>query len=140
MKTPYRQRQRSAYLRQLLSRATLAVTCILLVGAASAEVPAQGRYRCYQPPAYTVMAWFDLVAAGISVHGDAPQAVRIDAATGRIDLPRDALPPYRHGFFFPPGAAGGDAGRATIVLAGRADARPNKPGWVALPRCYLTTH
>lgn len=140
MKSPSRQRQRFAYLWQVLPFVTLVVACLLLAGAASAEVPAQGRYRCYQPPAYTVMAWFDLDATGIGVHGDAPQAVRIDAATGRIELPRDALPPYRHGLFFSPGAPGGDAGRATIVLAGRADARPGRPGWATLPRCYLTTH
>ena len=86
------------------------------------------------------MAWFDLDAKGIGVHGDAPQAVRIDAATGRIDLPQDALPPYRHAYFFPPGAAGDGAGRATIVLARRVDQRPNQPAWAGLPRCYLTTH
>ncbi len=99
-----------------------------------------GRYRCYEPPGYGVMAWFDLDAKGISVHGDAPQAAHIDAATGRIDLPREALLPYRHGFFFPPSAAAGDAGRATIVLAARADARPGQRAWATLPRCYLTTH
>lgn len=133
MKTPYRQRR-------LLSLTTLAVASLLLVGTASAQAPASGRYRCYEPPGYTVMAWFDLDAKGISVHGDAPQAVRIDAAKGRLDLPRDVLPPYRHGFYFPPGAAGGDAERVTIVLASRADQRPGRSGWANLPRCYLTTH
>lgn len=86
------------------------------------------------------MAWFDLDAKGISVHGDARQPVRIDAATGRIDLPRNSLPPYRHGFFFPPVAGGDDAGRATVVLAARANARPGQRAWALLPRCYLTTH
>ncbi len=126
--------------RRLLARAMLAVASLHFAGTASAQAPAAGRYRCYEPPGYTVMAWFDLDAKGISVHGDAPQAVRIDAATGRLSLPRDALPPYRHGFYFPPDAAGGDAGRATIVLASRADQRPGRSGWARLPRCYLTTH
>jgi len=125
---------------QLFSLATLAVAGLLFSGAASAQTPPQGRYRCYEPPTYGVMAWFDLDARGISVHGDAPQVVRIDAVTGRIDLPQNALPPFRHGFYFPPGAAGGDAERATIVLARRADRRPGQPAWARLPRCYLTTH
>ncbi len=121
-------------------RRLLACALTLLAGSVFAQAPAQGRYRCYEPPGYGVMAWFDLSAAGIGVNGDAPQAVRIDVATGRINLPQNALPPYRHGFFFPPGAAGGDAGRATIVLARRADQRPGQPAWAGLPRCYLTTH
>ncbi|MCM2290346.1 MAG: hypothetical protein NDI67_15080 [Sulfuritalea sp.] len=133
MKTPYRQRR-------LLSLMTLAIASLFHAGTAFAQAPATGRYRCYEPPSYTVMAWFDLDAKGISVHGDAPQAVRIDTAKGRLDLPRDALPPYRHGFYFPPGAAGGDAERVTIVLTSRADQRPGRSGWVNLPRCYLTTH
>jgi len=126
--------------RRHLTIVALAAAGFLLAGAASAQAPAPGRYRCYEPPGYTVMAWFDLDAKGIGVLGDVPQAVRIDAATGRIDLPQDVLPPYRHAYFFAPGAAGGDAGRATIVLASRADQRPGRPAWARLPRCYLTTH
>ncbi|MDA8259808.1 MAG: hypothetical protein M0Z99_29905 [Betaproteobacteria bacterium] len=121
-------------------RRLLACALALVAGSVFAETPAPGRYRCYEPPGYTVMAWFDLDARGISVHGDAPQALRVDAVSGRLTLPRDALPPYRHGFYFPPGAAGGDAGRATIVLAARADVRPTQRVWARLPRCYLTTH
>lgn len=134
MKTPSSQRR-------LFPLAMLAVASLCYAGIASAQAPAPGRYRCYEPPGYTVMAWFDLDAkGGISVHGDAPQALRIDAASGRLTLPRDALPPYRHGRYFPPGAAGGDAERVTIVLAARADARPAQRVWATLPRCYLTTH
>lgn len=133
MKTPSSQRR-------LFALALLAVASLHFAGAASAEAPPPGRYRCYELPGYTVMAWFDLDARGISVHGDAPQAVRIDAASGRLTLPRDALPPYGHGFYFSPGAADGDAGRATIVLASRADQRPGRSAWARLPRCYLTTH
>ncbi len=121
-------------------RRLLACVLALVAGAAVAEAPAPGRYRCYEPPDYTVMAWFDLDARGISVHGDPPQAVRVDAASGRLTLPRDALPPYRHGFYFPPGAEGRDAERVTIVLAARADVRPTQRIWARLPRCYLTTH
>lgn len=113
---------------------------ILLAGAAFAQAPAQGRYRCYEPPSYTVMAWFDLAGEEISVNGAAAKSVRIDTGTGRMALPHDALPPYRHGFHFAPGTKDGDAERATIVLARRADARPGQRSWATLPRCYLTTH
>ena len=123
-----------------MAPAILAIAGLLLAGAAGAQAPAHGRYRCYGLPAYTVMAWFDLTAAGISVNGDTPRPVRVDAATGRIELPRGLLPPYRHGFFFLPGASGGDAERITIVLAARTDARPDQRVWATLPRCYLTTH
>jgi hypothetical protein len=133
MKTPHC-RNRS------LTQAALAVAGILLTAAAFAQTPAHGRYRCYQPPDYSVMAWFDLDAAGIAVNGDAPLPLRTDAATGRIDLPRGALPPYRHGLYFLPGVAGGDAERVTIVLARSADLRPGRPAWEKQPRCYLTTH
>ncbi|MCM2309155.1 MAG: hypothetical protein NDI91_16990 [Sulfuritalea sp.] len=145
MKTPLPAREaesqvRRARLRQLSTHAILAVAGLLLAGAACAQAPAHGRYRCYELPAYTVMAWFDLAAAGISLNGDTPRPVRVDAATGRIELPRGLLPPYRHGFYLPSGAAGGDAERITIVLAARADARPGQRVWATLPRCYLTTH
>jgi hypothetical protein len=126
------------YPRRRLSWAVL--LSLVLAGAAMAQSPPPGRYRCYQPPAYTVMAWFDLAAGRISVHGDTPQPVRIDAATGRIELPPDALPPWRHGIHFAPGAKEGDAERFTIVLASRAEHRPGHPSWARLPRCYLTTH
>jgi len=126
--------------RRLFAAAGGAIAGLLVAGAALAQSPAHGRYRCYAPPGYGVMAWFDLAADGIGVNGAAPLPVRIDPAAGRIELPPSALPPYRHGFYFPPGAAGGDADRVTIVLAARADARPGRRGWATLPRCYLTTH
>ncbi len=121
----------------------LAVTALALAAiatTAAAQSPPPGRYRCYQPPAYSVMAWFDLDRGRISVHGDTPQAVKFDAASGRIDLPPDALPPWRHGLHFAPGAKEGDAERYTIVLASRAEHRPGHASWARLPRCYLTTH
>ena len=133
MKPPYRQRQ-------LLAHAIPAIAGLLLTSAAFAQAPAPGRYRCYEQPSYAVMAWFDLAGAEVSVNGDTPRTVRIDAARGRIELPRGLLPPYRHGFYFAPGAAGGDAERVTIVLAASAEARPGQRVWARLPRCYLTTH
>ncbi len=126
--------------RRLIGYVILGVAALWLAGSAFAQAPPHGRYRCYQPPGYTVMAWFDLDAKGISVNGAAPHVVRIDAAKGRIDLPRGLLPPHRYGYYFAPGAAGGDAERVTVVLAGRADLRPGQPAWEKQPRCYLTTH
>ncbi|MBI3096273.1 MAG: hypothetical protein HYY97_15500 [Rhodocyclales bacterium] len=129
MNSPYRQRQLLSF-----------IAGLLLAASAAAQAPAAGRYRCYELPGYAVLAWFDLAGAEISVNGDTPRTVRIDAARQRIELPRGLLAPYRHGFWFAPGAGGGDAERVTIVLAARADARPDQRRWATLPRCYLTTH
>lgn len=121
----------------------LAVALILLLGnagSALAEAPPPGRYRCYQPPAYAVLAWFDLTADQIAINGDAPRPVGIDPATGRLELSPGTLPPWRHGIRFAPGAKEGDAGRETIVLVSRPEHRPGHVGWARLPRCYLTTH
>jgi hypothetical protein len=112
----------------------------LVLSSSSLAQHATGRYRCYEPPSYSVMAWFDLTAKDISVNGNDPVPIRIDAAGGRIDLPPDAIPPWRFGWPFAPGAKDGDAERVTLVLARRADQRPGNPAWVRLPRCYLTTH
>ena len=108
--------------------------------AAFAQAPPDGRWRCYQPPGYVVTAWFDLAAGGVSVNGDTPLPVRIDAASGRIALPPGALAPHREGLYLPPGTAQGDAERHTLVLLRTAGQRPGSRGWERLPRCYLTTH
>lgn len=123
-----------------LARIALLAVALIHAGTTAAAQPPEGRYRCYQPPAYAVMAWFDLSAAGLSVNGDAPQPVRFDPATGRIDWSAEAFAPYRHGFYFPPGAPGGDGTRITIVLAPRANLRPGQPAWAKLPRCYPIIH
>lgn len=117
----------------------MALLVLLVSAGALAQVPS-GRYRCYEPPNYAVMAWFDLAPAAIAVNGDEATSLRIDHASGRIDLPPDAIPPWRLGWHFAPGAQGGDAERVTIVLARHAGQRPGTPAWGRLPRCYLTTH
>jgi len=119
------------------------VACLaasLLAGLAAAQVPPPGRYRCYEPPRYTVIAWFDLDAGRIAVNGADALAYRSDPARARIELPAAALPPWRHGWFFAPGAPGGDAQRVTLVLAADDARGPGSAGWDRLPRCYLTTH
>lgn len=124
-------------------RRLLLATCLaalLLTGVAAAQVPTAGRYRCYEPPRYAVIAWFDLDAGRIAVNGAEPMPYRSDPARARIELPAAALPPWRHGWFFAPGAPGGDAQRVTLVLAANEVQRPGAAGWDRLPRCYLTTH
>lgn len=111
-----------------------------IAGSALAQAPVPGRYRCYQPPAYTVMAWFDLTTGAIAINGDSPLPVRFDSGNEGFELPPGAIPPWRRGIGFAPGAKGGDAERVTIVLASRPDHRPGHVAWANLPRCYLTTH
>lgn len=113
---------------------------LFAAGAAAAQEPAAGKYRCYQPPAYTVTAWFELGEGQARIDGGAPAPFRYDAAAARIDWTTDALAPHRHGFHYPAGAPGDATGRPTVVLAPRATARPGQPGWARLPRCYLITH
>jgi hypothetical protein len=116
------------------------ILLLVMVGGALADAPVPGRYRCYQPPAYTVVAWFDLSSREISVNGDSPLPIRIDSTTGHIELSPGAIPPWRYGIRFSPGAKEGDAERVTIVLASRPEHRPGHAAWARLPRCYLTTH
>ena len=116
------------------------VLIVFLAGSALAQAPVPGRYRCYEPPAYAVMAWFDLTPGEIAINGDAPLPIRIDTVTGGFDLPPGAIPPWRRGVGFAPGAKHGDAERVTIVLASRPEHRPGHAAWARLPRCYLTTH
>jgi hypothetical protein len=113
---------------------------LLAAGTTLAQAPLPGKYRCYQPPAYTVTAWFELGEGRARIDGGDPAPFRYDAAAARIDWTTDALAPHRHGFHYPAGVPGDDAGRPTIVLAPRAPARPGQPGWARLPRCYLITH
>jgi hypothetical protein len=76
------------------------VLIVFLAGSALAQAPVPGRYRCYEPPAYAVMAWFDLTPGEIAINGDAPLPIRIDTVTGGFDLPPGAIPPWRRGVGF----------------------------------------
>jgi hypothetical protein len=126
---------------QRFRRAALLATLLLACAPVAADPsPVPGKYRCYQPPGYAVVAWFELGEGQARINGGDPQPAPFDAAAARIDWPGEALAPYRHGLYFPPGTAGADGERTTIVLTARAQARPGGPGWTRLPRCYLTTH
>ena len=121
-------------------RRLLALALTFLAGASFAQTPPEGRWRCYQPPAYTVLAWFDLAGEQLAVDRNPPQPFAADAATGRLRLPAEALPPYREALYLPPGHARGDAGRHTLVLLRTPGQKPGSRGWERLPRCYMTTH
>jgi hypothetical protein len=118
--------------------APLALLLALAAGGACAQVPPDGRWRCYQPPGYTVLALFDLAGGRLAVDGNPPQPVAV--GEGGFALPVGALPPWRHAIYFAPGKAPVDVERHTLVLAPRADARRSGRAWERLPRCYLTTH
>ncbi|HEX5801588.1 MAG TPA: hypothetical protein VFY24_01080 [Azospira sp.] len=122
--------------------ALLAASAALLAAPAVAAdgPPPEGKYRCYQPPEYTVVAWFEITADGVGINGGDAQRFAFDARARRIDWPGTDLAPYRHGFFFPAGTDGDHAERTTVVLSRQRVARPGQPGWKQLPRCYLTTH
>lgn len=109
---------------------------LCLTAQAAAQAPVPGKYRCYLPPAYEVLAWLELTEAGVRINGSDPQPYRFDEGTARFDWPGSDLAPYRHGLYFPAGAPGDDTGRTTILLTTKAGQR-NGP---KLPRCYLTTH
>ncbi len=111
-----------------------------IAGAALAQTPPEGRWRCYQPPGYTVLAWFDLAKGQIAVDGNAAQPFSFDAATGRASLPAGALASHREALYLPPGAKHGDAERHTLVLLRTPGQKAGSPGWARLPRCYMTTH
>lgn len=120
----------------------LPIAVALLSSSASADSsqPPEGKYRCYQPPEHTVFAWFEITAEGVRIDGGDPRRFAFDAAARRIDWPSADLRPYRHGIFFPAGAADDHGERTAIVLTRTRSARPGQPGWDLLPRCYLTTH
>ncbi|MFC5300874.1 hypothetical protein [Azospira restricta] len=127
-------------MKTLLARLLLAASLLPAAAAADPVAPPDGKYRCYQPPEQTVVAWFEIVAGTVRIDGGEPRRFAFDARARRIDWPGAELAPYRHGFFFPVGADDEHGERTTIVLAQQRRARPGQAGWQQLPRCYLTTH
>ena len=109
-----------------------------MAGAVAAPSPPAGRWRCYQPPSYTVLAWFDLAGDNIAVDGNPPAPVRFEA--GRLILPAAVLPPHGEALYLAPGSVRGDAERHTLVLLRTPGQQAGGRGWERLPRCYLTTH
>ena len=111
----------------------LLVVCSALAHAA--ELPT-GRYRCYQPPAYTVTAWFDILPDGTySFQGEPPARFSYEPKNGAVRWQEGVLA-TRHGGgrYVPPSPQKGGGLRHTIVLESRDAAAP------AADECYLTTH
>jgi hypothetical protein len=111
-----------------------------LASAALAQTPPFGRYRCYQPPAYTVTAWFDLDAAGYRLNGGSAQPYQIDRESGKLTWSGNGIDGRGHGRYSPPGTNSDDGARHTIVLSTTPAPLPTQRDWARLPRCYMTTH
>lgn len=109
--------------------------------AADAPPPA-GRYRCYQPPAYEVLSWFDFGSDG-TYRFQGGTAARYSWESKRKVvrwLDGEHAQQRLVGIYEPPADLSQWPRRHTIVLAGRDDARPGNASWAKLPQCYLTEH
>ena len=108
----------------------------------SAGAPPAGRYRCYQPPRYTVVSWFDLETNGtyrVLDHDPAPY--RYEAATRRVTwLKGDHTERGWVGLYLPPASDGAGGIRHTIVMTSAPNFKPPKDDRDTRPQCYLTTH
>lgn len=106
------------------------------------SAPPAGRYRCYQPPRYTVVSWFDLDANGsyrVLDHDPAPY--RYESATRRVAwLNGDHAERGWVGLYLPPASDGAGGIRHTIVMTNARNLKPPKDDRDTRPQCYLTTH
>jgi len=122
----------------------LALLILLLAGLAQAAdaPPPAGRYRCYQPPDYTVLSWFDFDSDGTYRFQGGPVARYSWEASRKVVRWLDGEhAQQRHvGIYEPPADSNQWPRRHTIVLARRADTRPGSASWAKLPQCYLTEH
>lgn len=99
---------------------------------AAEDVPS-GRYRCYQPPRYTVSAWFDLLPErSYSFQGDAPQRFSYDRERRELSWLGGELA-GRKATYQPPGAGAAGERHAIILEAGEAGAS-------TAVECFLVTH
>lgn len=109
---------------------------------APAGGPPAGRYRCYQPPRFTVVTWFDLEPDGTY------QAQGASATPYRYDGPRRQLRWLAGdhaergwiGLYLPPAADGAGGIRHTIVMTTARNLKPPADERDSRPQCYLTTH
>lgn len=115
---------------------------LLAAGSALASPPPAGRYRCYQPPGYAVISWFDFEADGTyRLQGGAPAKYRWEPARSLVRwLEGEHAAERLVGIYQPPPDAGQWPRRHTIVLARNDEMRPGSRGWDKLPQCYLTEH
>lgn len=127
-----------------LAAAFLALVPLAAAQAAadSSPSPPVGRYRCYEPPAYTVVSWFDFDADGTyRFNGGAPARYRYDAERRLVTWLDGELASGRQvGIYVAPVAGGQESSRYVIALSPRPELRPGSSGWKRLVQCYLTTH
>jgi hypothetical protein len=119
------------------------LTLLLLAGTAAAAdmPPPAGRYRCYQPPDFLVVSWFDFEADGTyRLQGGASARYAWEATGRRVRwLDGEHAKQGLVGIYQPPPDASHGPRRHTIVLA-RANVKPGSRAWDKLPQCYLTEH
>ena len=118
-------------------RAALLAACLPCCAVSQAAEPPAGRYRCYEPPSYSVTAWFDLLPDGrYQFQGEPAQRFSYEPGTRHIAWLAGELASSHGGGEYQAPAPGAAAGqRHTIVLLPLSKS-------AAGPRteCYLTTH
>lgn len=124
---------------------TLTALLGLLVGdlaAAAAERPPAGRYRCYQPPSYVVIAWFDLETDGTyRLQGGPPGRYAFDPATRVVRwLDGEHAGTGQVGLYVPPAVEHATAQRHAIVMTAPKNLRPPRNDRDPRVQCLLTTH
>lgn len=115
-----------------------------LAGAAAkaASAPPAGRYRCYQPPGYSVVSWFDLDADGTyHLLGDDPAKSRYEPATRRVIwLGGEHARRGWIGLYLPPAADSAGGIRYTIVMTTAGNLKPPANDRDRRLQCYLKTN
>lgn len=130
-------------LRAAVALATLAAAVLGSAGpAAAADQPPAGRYRCYQPPRYTVVSWFDLEADGTyRAQGAAPVGYRYEAKGRKVVwLGGDHAERGWLGLYLPPARDGAGGIRHTIVMSSPKNLKPPTNDRDPRTQCFLTTH
>lgn len=119
----------------LLRCASIAVL-LACSGAACADALPSGRYRCYEPPSYVVVSWFDILPdRTYRFQGEAPARFAYEAGTRELRWREGELATSHAGATYHPPAADAPARqRHTIVLESRGESGGTPT------ECYLTTH
>lgn len=104
--------------------------------------PPAGRYRCYQPPGYTVVSWFDLEADGTyHLLGDDPAPSRYEPASRRVVwLKGEHARRGWIGLYLPPAADSAGGIRHTIVMTTAGNLKPPANDRDRRLQCYLKTN
>lgn len=123
--------------------AALAAAVLLPAGPAeAADQPPVGRYRCYQPPRYSVVSWFDLEADGTyRAQGGAPVRYRYEPKGRKVVwLGGDHAERGWLGLYLPPASDGAGGIRHTIVMSSPKNLKLPANDRDPRTQCFLTTH